>query len=63
MKKRALLKELKNNGFYFDHHGGDHDIYKNNRGQIVSVPRHNEINERTAQDIIKKIHKAKGGEP
>ena len=53
MKRRELIRRLKKVGFVFERHGGDHDIYR--RGtQIVSVPRHSEINERLANAILKK---------
>ncbi len=52
MKQRDLIKELKRLGFDFYHHGKKHDIYSN--GKIkVQVPRHREINEITAQEILK----------
>lgn len=28
MKQRDLIKLLKKNGWEFDHHGANHDIYK-----------------------------------
>lgn len=28
MKQRDLIKKLEENGFTFDRHGGNHDIYK-----------------------------------
>ena len=53
MKKRDLEKKLSKLGWYFKHHGGNHDIWTN--GQIFeSVPRHPEINELLARKILKK---------
>ena len=53
MKQRILVRKLKKAGFVFDRHGGNHDIYV--RGNNVEkVPRHKEINEGLARDIIKK---------
>lgn len=40
-------------GFSFKEHGGNHDTYK--RGSDTEqIPRHKEINEITAKQIIKK---------
>ncbi len=52
MKKRDLIKRLKKAGFQLVRHGGEHDIY--GRGnELVSIPRHKEIKENTAKNIIK----------
>lgn len=53
MKQRDLIKLLEKAGFQFKEHGGNHDTYK--RGcDTEQVPRHKEINEITAKQIIKK---------
>lgn len=53
MKQRDLIKKLEENGFTFDRHGGNHDIYK--RGlDIEKIPRHKEINENLARMILRK---------
>ena len=53
MKQRDLVKKLEDNGFVFERHGGNHDIYR--RGNdIEKVPRHKEINEMLAKMIIRK---------
>ncbi|MGL4485044.1 MAG: type II toxin-antitoxin system HicA family toxin [Anaerovoracaceae bacterium] len=53
MKQRELIKGLEKLGFVFQRHGGNHDIYI--RGQdIERIPRHKEINERLAREILKK---------
>lgn len=53
MKRQILIKNLENAGYYLLRHGGEHDIYTN--GTIkVQVPRHRELNEITAKQIIKK---------
>ena len=52
MKRKELLKRLDAMGFKFDHHGARHDIYR--RGsETRQVPRHNDINEITAKEILK----------
>lgn len=55
MKRRDLIKKLKAAGFVFKEHGGNHDTYK--RGtDIEQIPRHKEINEITARNILRKWH-------
>lgn len=53
MKQCDLIKKLEENGFIFDRHGGNHDIYK--RGtDIEKIPRHKEVNENLARMILRK---------
>ena len=53
MKQRDLVKKLKQNGFRFERHGGNHDVYR--RGSdIEEVPRHKELNESLAKAILRK---------
>ena len=53
MKQRDLVKRLEAAGFEFKEHGGNYDTYK--RGSdIEQVPRHKEINEITAKNVLKK---------
>lgn len=64
MKKRDLEKKLKNlaqeAGYSFEFVGGTkHDKFRVN-GITVVVPRHKEINEITAQAIIKELKEAIG---
>ena len=52
MKRRDLIKKLEKAGFRFKEHGGNHDTYK--RGtDTEQIPRHKEINEITAKNILK----------
>lgn len=53
MDRRILIKKLEAAGFSFYEHGGNHDKYKRGK-DIEIVPRHREINERTAKHILKK---------
>lgn len=53
MKRKYLLKLLKKNGWYLKRIGGNHDIYTNGK-EFEPIPRHSEINERLAKEIIKK---------
>lgn len=53
MKQRDLVKRLKKAGFQLDRNGANHDVYK--RGtEEATVPRHREINETLAKEILKK---------
>jgi len=52
MKKRDLIKMLKENGYKLDR-TGDHAIYKKEGRRSVQVPNHREINEETAKAILK----------
>jgi len=56
MKRRDLIKKLEEMGCVFAHHGGKHNWYTNPKTkQSQPVPGHNEINEMTAKNIIKKL--------
>jgi len=53
VKRRDLVAKLEHGGCHLVRHGSLHDIYKNPlTGQIQSVPRYNEINERLARKIL-----------
>lgn len=53
MKRRDLIKKLERNGWWLLRHGTNHDVYTN--GEISeTIPRHAEINERLAKEIIKR---------
>lgn len=53
MKQRDLIKKLEEEGFVFERHGGNLDIYR--RGNdIEKNPRHKEINENLAKMILRK---------
>jgi hypothetical protein len=54
MKKTLLLKTIKKYGAIFVRHGKKHDIYQNLRtGEFEQIPRHSDIEENLARDIIK----------
>jgi len=54
MKRNLLLKEIRKRGAVFIRHGGKHDIYKNPKtGVIEQIPRHPDIEESLARNIIK----------
>lgn len=53
MKKRDIEKRLHELGWWFDRHGGNHDVWTN--GHICEfVPRHVEVGEMLAKKIIRK---------
>lgn len=53
MKRRDLIKKLTGNGWWMDRKGTNHDIYTNGK-QSEPIPRHREINEITATEILKR---------
>lgn len=53
MKRRDLIKQLETNGYQLVRDDGDHSIYKAPDKRAVQVPRHKEINENTARQILK----------
>lgn len=52
MKYRDLVKQLKQAG-YKKVRDGDHEIYEKPGGRPVMVPKHREINENTAKQILR----------
>lgn len=54
MKRRELVKLLEDNGWYVKRSGGNHDIYTDGT-RVEPIPRHPDINERLARNIIKKL--------
>ena len=54
MKRRDVVKKLEENGFVFDRHGSNHDIYYNEATKKrVPVGRHREIDDLLAKEIFK----------
>ena len=54
MKRRDLIKKLEQAGFSFKRYGNEHDIYARGENEIETIPRHREINEKTAKGILRK---------
>ncbi|MEE8816248.1 MAG: type II toxin-antitoxin system HicA family toxin [Lachnospiraceae bacterium] len=52
MKHRDLVNKLKEAG-YRKIRDGDHEIFKKPGGRMVEVPKHREVNENTAKQILK----------
>jgi len=58
MKRDKLLEKIREAGAVFVRHGKKHDIYENPRThEFTQVPRHSDVNEYTAKDVIKKMSK------
>jgi hypothetical protein len=58
MKREKLLEQVRGYGAVFIRHGKKHDIYENPRThEYTQIPRHPDVNEYTARDIIKKLSK------
>jgi mRNA interferase HicA len=56
MKRMDLIRQLLESGCILIRHGGKHDWYQNpNTKMAQPVPRHNEINDNLAKNIIKKL--------
>lgn len=56
MKRRDLLRHLRDHGCRFVREGGEHSIWENPvMGRRTSVPRHRDIPEYTAQRICKQL--------
>jgi hypothetical protein len=56
MKREKLLEKASKAGAIFVRHGRKHDIYENPRThEYTQIPRHPDINEYTARDILKKL--------
>lgn len=56
MKRRDLIRVLTEMGCVLVRHGAKHDWYMNpEKRQSQAVPRHNDIDERLAKSIIRKL--------
>jgi hypothetical protein len=56
LKRKDLIAEIFKYGFTLKRHGNEHDIYTNGK-YIEPIPRHTQINEITAGEIIKRCKK------
>ena len=55
MKRTGLVRKLEELGCTLIRHGGKHDWYTNPRTGAQPVPRHNEVNESLAKNVLKKL--------
>jgi mRNA interferase HicA len=53
MKRRALERALASYGWKFLRHGGKHEIWTDGE-RLEAIPRHREINERLARQILER---------
>ncbi len=56
MKWQDLERRFRGMGWRFKQHGSNHDIWTDGNKKMT-IPRHNEINEMTARDILKRAEK------
>ena len=54
MKRKDLVRLLEKNGWRLKRNGGNHDLYTDGE-RVEAIPRHSEIKERLAKDIIKRL--------
>jgi predicted RNA binding protein YcfA (HicA-like mRNA interferase family) len=57
VKKQHLIRELKARGARLIRQGGSHEFWESRKGYRFPVPRHNEIDERLAKEIIRQAEK------
>ncbi|MFO7760532.1 MAG: type II toxin-antitoxin system HicA family toxin [Thermodesulfobacteriota bacterium] len=57
MKKKKLTKELQARGARLLRQGGNHEFWESRNGFRFPVPRHNEIDEYLAKQILKQADK------
>lgn len=56
MKRRDLIRRAERMGYQFLREGGNHTVYANaGKTRLVFIPRHREINENTAREILKQL--------
>ncbi len=54
MKRRDLIKKLRKGGYEKVREGNEHTIYAHKvTAKQIAIPRHREVNERTAKNILK----------
>lgn len=53
MKRRELLKLFEKAGWYLKRNGASHDIYTDGINS-EAIPRHPDVNERLAKELIKR---------
>jgi predicted RNA binding protein YcfA (HicA-like mRNA interferase family) len=57
MKKKKLVKELKGKGAKLLRQGGSHEFWESKNGYRFPIPRHAEIDENLAREILKQAEK------
>jgi mRNA interferase HicA len=61
LKAMAALARSAQVDFRLDRRGGSHDIYRWGE-QMIPIPRHREINERLARDLLANLRRVVEGE-
>lgn len=54
MKRKVLIDLLEQNGWKFKREGGKHSVYAKGKDRMT-IPRHREIDEGLAKDIIRRL--------
>lgn len=54
MKRRDIIKVLEQNGYQLLREGAEHTVYYKPGKPPEMVPRHREVNENTAKEILKR---------
>ncbi|MCP4118983.1 MAG: type II toxin-antitoxin system HicA family toxin [Desulfobacteraceae bacterium] len=57
MKKKKLIKTLKEKGAFLIRQGGNHEFWESKNGYRFPIPRHAEIDEQLAKEILKQAEK------
>ncbi|MFQ3169777.1 MAG: putative RNA binding protein YcfA (HicA-like mRNA interferase family) [Limisphaerales bacterium] len=56
MKRRDLIRKVEELGCSLIRHGGKHDWFQNSETKVCQpIPRHREINEHLARNILRKL--------
>lgn len=56
MKRRDLIRRAERSGCEFLRESGNHTVYSDaGKTRLVFIPRHREINEKTAREILKQL--------
>lgn len=53
MKHRDLVRALEKAGYHLERDRGDHAVYEKPGCRPITLPRHREVNENTAREILK----------
>ena len=59
MKRRDLIKKLERLGYEFKREGSEHTVYIKKGQRQLQIPRHSEVDERTAKAILELAKKPK----
>ena len=54
MKRRDLERALRQLGWYFLRHGGQHDVWTDGKRE-EAIPRHTEIHDKLARAILRRV--------